>query len=96
MEKIEWGPNWEEILGGEYSSRSRDYNMAGVDKAIYGEYENTFMMYLPRLREHCLNPACVASCPSGAIYKRAEDGIVLSDQEKCRGWQMCVSRCPYK
>src|SRR5690554_8206109 len=54
------------------------------------------MMYLPRLCEHCLNPACVASCPSGAIYKREEDGIVLIDQDKCRGWRMCISGCPYK
>ena len=54
------------------------------------------MMYLPRLCEHCLNPACVAACPSGAIYKREEDGIVLIDQDKCRGWRMCVSGCPYK
>ena len=54
------------------------------------------MMYLPRLCEHCLNPACVASCPSGSIYKREEDGIVLIDQDKCRGWRMCVSGCPYK
>ena len=54
------------------------------------------MMYLPRLCEHCLNPSCVAACPSGAIYKREEDGIVLIDQDKCRGWRMCVSGCPYK
>ncbi len=96
IEKIEKGPNWEEILGGEFSKRSQDYNFEGVQKQIYGEYENTFMMYLPRLCEHCLNPACAASCPSGAIYKREEDGIVLIDQEKCRGWRMCVSGCPYK
>ena len=96
IEKIEKGPNWEEILGGEFSKRSQDYNFEGVQKEIYGEYENTFMMYLPRLCEHCLNPACAASCPSGAIYKREEDGIVLIDQEKCRGWRMCVSGCPYK
>lgn len=96
IEKIEKGPNWEEILGGEFSKRSEDYNFEGIQKEIYGEYENTFMMYLPRLCEHCLNPTCVASCPSGAIYKREEDGIVLIDQEKCRGWRMCVSGCPYK
>jgi nitrate reductase beta subunit len=96
MEKIEKGPNWDEILGGEFSKRGEDYNFDGIQKAIYGEYENTFMMYLPRLCEHCLNPSCVASCPSGAIYKREEDGIVLIDQEKCRGWRMCVSGCPYK
>ena len=96
MEKIEWGPNWEEILGGEFSKRSKDYNFEGVQKEIYGQFENTFMMYLPRLCEHCLNPTCVAACPSGAIYKREEDGIVLIDQDKCRGWRMCVSGCPYK
>ena len=96
MEKIEWGPNWEEILGGEYAKRSQDANFAEVEKEIYGQFENTFMMYLPRLCEHCLNPACVAACPSGAIYKREEDGIVLIDQDKCRGWRMCVSGCPYK
>ncbi|MFW9616986.1 nitrate reductase subunit beta [Aquabacterium sp.] len=96
MEKIEWGPNWEEILGGEFSKRSKDKNFDDVQKDIYGQFENTFMMYLPRLCEHCLNPACVASCPSGSIYKREEDGIVLIDQDKCRGWRMCVSGCPYK
>jgi nitrate reductase beta subunit len=96
MEKIEWGPNWEEILGTEFAKRSKDKNFDNMQKEMYGEFENTFMMYLPRLCEHCLNPACVASCPSGAIYKREEDGIVLIDQEKCRGWRMCISGCPYK
>lgn len=96
MEKPEWGPNWEEILGGEFEKRSRDYNFKDVEKDIYGQFENTFLMYLPRLCEHCLNPTCVAACPSGAIYKREEDGIVLIDQDKCRGWRMCVSGCPYK
>jgi len=96
MEKIEWGPNWEEILGGEFAKRSKDSNFDDMQKDIYGQFENTFMMYLPRLCEHCLNPTCVASCPSGSIYKREEDGIVLIDQDKCRGWRMCVSGCPYK
>ncbi|TAN67369.1 MAG: nitrate reductase subunit beta [Methylobacter sp.] len=96
MEKIEGGPNWEEILGTEFSSRSRDTNFDNIQKDMYGEFENTFMMYLPRLCEHCLNPTCVAACPSGSIYKREEDGIVLIDQDKCRGWRMCVSACPYK
>ena len=96
IEKIEWGPNWEEIMGGEFAKRSADINFDGVQKEIYGQFENSFMMYLPRLCEHCLNPTCVAACPSSAIYKREEDGIVLIDQDKCRGWRMCVSACPYK
>ncbi len=96
MQKIEKGPNWEEILGGEFEKRSKDANFEAMQKEMYGKFENTFMMYLPRLCEHCLNPTCVASCPSGSIYKREEDGIVLIDQDKCRGWRMCVSGCPYK
>ncbi|MFN3826765.1 MAG: nitrate reductase subunit beta [Micavibrio sp.] len=96
MEKIEWGPNWEEILGTEFEHRKKDYNFHDIEKEIYGQFENTFMMYLPRLCEHCLNPTCVAACPSGSIYKREEDGIVLIDQDKCRGWRMCISGCPYK
>lgn len=96
MTKIENGPNWEDDLGGEFSRRSADKNFADMQKEMYGQFEQTFMMYLPRLCEHCLNPACVATCPSGAIYKRAEDGIVLIDQDKCRGWRMCLTGCPYK
>ena len=65
MEKIVWGPNWEEILGGEFAKRSKDKNFDDIQKDIYGQFENTFMMYLPRLCEHCLNPACVASLPVG-------------------------------
>jgi nitrate reductase beta subunit len=96
MDKINWGPNWEELLGGEFEKRARDRNFEAMQKEMYGQFENTFMMYLPRLCEHCLNPSCVATCPSGAIYKREEDGIVLIDQDKCRGWRMCISGCPYK
>jgi len=54
------------------------------------------MMYLPRICNHCTNPACVAACPSGALYKRGEDGIVLVNQDQCRGWRACVAACPYK
>ncbi len=54
------------------------------------------MMYLPRICNHCLNPSCMAACPAGAIYKRVEDGIVLTDQQKCRGWRFCIAACPYK
>ncbi len=96
MEKVQWSANWEDDLGGEFASRSRDMCFDDIDKEQYAAFEQTFMMYLPRICEHCLNPSCVASCPSGALYKREEDGIVLVDQDRCRGWRMCVSGCPYK
>jgi nitrate reductase beta subunit len=96
MDKIEWGPNWEDDLAGEYDKRAKDVNMEGLQKQIYSQFENTFHMYLPRMCNHCLNPSCIAACPSGSIYKREEDGIVLVDQDKCRGWRQCISSCPYK
>lgn len=96
MEKIEYGPNWEDNLGGTFEARKKDPNLKDVDTKGYEEFEKSFMFYIPRLCEHCLNPACAASCPSGAIYKREEDGIVLINQDKCRGWRACVSACPYK
>jgi nitrate reductase / nitrite oxidoreductase, beta subunit len=94
--EIRWGPNWEDDLAGSHVTGRRDPNLVGLEKEILFEYEQSFMMYLPRICEHCLNPACVASCPSGAMYKREEDGIVLVDQEQCRAWRFCVSGCPYK
>jgi DMSO reductase family type II enzyme iron-sulfur subunit len=61
-----------------------------------GEYPNGYFFYLPRLCNHCTKPACLAACPRQAIYKRDEDGIVLVDQSRCRGYRYCVAACPYK
>lgn len=61
-----------------------------------GEYPNSYFFYLPRLCNHCTRPACLPACPRQAIYKRAEDGVVLIDQEKCRGYRYCIAACPYK
>ncbi len=94
--KITWSANWDDNLGGSADHGEKDVLLAAVADKVKFEFERTFMFYLPRICEHCLNPSCAASCPSGAIYKRSEDGIVLVDQDRCRGWRMCVSGCPYK
>jgi nitrate reductase / nitrite oxidoreductase, beta subunit len=94
---LQWGPNWDDDLAGSTQHAANDPNRRGeVEERVRMEFEQSFMMYLPRICEHCINPSCVASCPSGAMYKREEDGIVLVDQETCRGWRYCVSGCPYK
>jgi len=61
-----------------------------------GEYPNSYYFYLPRICNHCTHPSCVEACPRQALYKREEDGIVLVDQERCRGYRYCVEGCPYK
>lgn len=94
--ELNWGPNWEDDLAGAHDTGLLDPDMAGIQEAVRMEFEQVFMMYLPRICEHCVNPPCVSSCPSGAMYKRDEDGIVLVDQNACRSWRFCVSSCPYK
>ncbi|MBR7191214.1 MULTISPECIES: nitrate reductase subunit beta [unclassified Gordonia (in: high G+C Gram-positive bacteria)] len=98
--KVTWSANWDDNLGGAPELAERDPIVEKLrresEDAVKFGFEQTFMFYLPRICEHCLNPSCMASCPSGAIYKRSEDGIVLVDQDRCRGWRQCITGCPYK
>ena len=96
MNTISWSSNWDDNLGGSTATLDEDPVLHQMNLTVKKEIEDSFMFWLPRICEHCLNPTCVSSCPSGAMYKRTEDGIVLVDQDQCRGWRMCVSGCPYK
>jgi len=96
---VKMGPNWDDDMSGTPDYARKDPNFAKLSQAEQDAMftlERLAFFYLPRICNHCLNPACVASCPSGAIYKRGEDGIVLINQEVCRAWRMCVTACPYK
>lgn len=100
---FENAPYGEEILG--HAPKEEDYLYPNigedeVSKPVKkGDYirmpHQPWMFYLPRICNHCTYPACLASCPRKAIYKR-DDGIVLIDQKRCRGYQECVRACPYK
>ena len=61
-----------------------------------GEYPNSHFFYLPRICNHCTHPACLEACPRQAISKREEDGIVLIDEDHCKGYRFCQEACPYK
>ncbi len=63
--------------------------------AMLPEHQGWFF-YMQRLCNHCSYPACLSACPRQAIYKRPDDGIVLIDQKRCRGYRKCVMQCPYK
>ncbi len=96
---IKMGPNWDDDLGGSPNYARNDPNLkhlSSAEQEAMFQLERMAFYYLPRICNHCLNPACVASCPSGAIYKRGEDGVVLINQNVCRAWRMCVTACPYK
>ncbi|MBZ0265802.1 nitrate reductase subunit beta [bacterium] len=96
---VESGPNWDDDLSGSPVYAEKDPNLEGlseVERNQLSAIERLVFFYFPRICNHCLNPGCVAACPSGALYKRGEDGIVLIDQNRCRAWRACVAACPYK
>ena len=67
-----------------------------VKEGVQLPEHKTWFFYLARICNHCTYPGCLAACPRNAIYKRPEDGVVLVDQERCRGYRKCVEACPYK
>ncbi len=101
---FESAPYGEEVLGWMPEEEDWAHPNIGEDepsgqigeKAAYSLPHLNWMFYLQRICNHCTYPACLAACPRKAIYKRKEDGIVLIDQKRCRGYQECVRACPYK
>ena len=62
-----------------------------------GRFPNLFVSFLTISCLHCENPACEDVCPSGAIEKREDNGIVVVDQDICLGTdcEACADACPY-
>ncbi len=101
---FESAPAGERVLGWRPTEQDYAYPNVGEDDcagqvdggaALSLPHMNWFF-YLARICNHCTYPACLSACPRGSIYKRKEDGIVLVDQSRCRGYQECVRACPYK
>jgi nitrate reductase beta subunit len=100
---FEAAPNGLRVLNTERKDIDYCYPNVGEDE-ILGSVERggalslpqqMWMFYLARICNHCTYPACLSSCPRSSIYKRQEDGIVVIDQKRCRGYQECVKACPY-
>jgi Fe-S-cluster-containing dehydrogenase component len=91
--------------GGGHSAPLPDFNPYGADayglwfNRVHsfeeGDGEGARTVHFPRSCLHCDEPACVTVCPTGASYKRAEDGIVLVNADICIGCKLCSWACPY-
>ncbi|MEN0039823.1 MAG: 4Fe-4S dicluster domain-containing protein [Pseudomonadota bacterium] len=66
----------------------------GVGEVI-GQTDEARVVHFPKSCLHCEDAPCVTVCPTGASYKRAEDGIVLVDEDKCIGCGLCAWSCAY-
>jgi molybdopterin-containing oxidoreductase family iron-sulfur binding subunit len=71
-----------------------DVFFARVLNVEVGKYPNVKRIYIPVLCNHCEDAPCLKSCPNKAIVRR-QDGIILIDQDRCKGTGACVSACPY-
>ena len=75
-----------------FTSKLIDENADGMKKIADEDIRKAF--FVPKLCNHCSNPACVQVCPVGATYQTA-DGVVLVDRTWCIGCGYCIMGCPY-
>ena len=76
--------------------RIYDFEGGSWEKTSEGAWEKTaFNYHLAISCNHCDNPACVENCPTGAMQKDAETGLVNSNPEVCIGCGTCQKSCPY-
>ena len=77
--------------GGTWLNRIRTFE---VEK-LSNQQASGKTVHMPMSCMQCEDAACVTVYPTGASYKRQEDGIVLVDQDKCMGCNLCAWACPY-
>lgn len=82
-------------VSGAWLNRVHTFEVAPEGGEIVGEAGDARIVHFPKSCLHFEDAPCVTVCPTGASYKRAEDGIVLVDEDMCIGCGLCAWACPY-
>lgn len=82
-------------VSGAWLNRIHAFEVVPDEGSVIGEAGEVRVVHFPKSCLHCEDAPCVTVCPTGASYKRAEDGIVLVDEDKCIGCGLCAWSCPY-
>ena len=82
-------------VSGAWLNRVHTFEVKPEGGEIVGEAGEARIVHFPKSCLHCEDAPCVTVCPTGASYKRAADGIVLVDEDKCIGCGLCAWACPY-
>ena len=85
----------DEDVSGTFLNRIHSFEVVPEGGQIIGEAGDARVVHFPKSCLHCEDAPCVTVCPTGASYKRAEDGIVLVDEDKCIGCGLCAWSCAY-
>ena len=82
-------------VSGTFLNRVHTFEVIPEGGEIVGEAGEARIVHFPKSCLHCDDAPCVTVCPTGASYKRTEDGIVLVDEDMCIGCGLCAWACPY-
>ncbi len=80
---------------GSFLNRIHTFEIVPEGGEVIDQSADSRVVHFPKSCLHCEDAPCVTVCPTGASYKRAEDGIVLVDEDKCMGCGLCAWSCAY-